>query len=127
MQAKNLKSLITESYNRRLYRLNENILSDIMALILTPKLKKSMDALKADPEFKELEKQIKIAKEELTAITKRLERNLSKQQSLVADMKKSGIKVDVGMNSEQIYQAYKTWHSTESKKISKPEWTKFFK
>jgi hypothetical protein len=126
MQAKNLKSLITESYNRRLYRLNENILSDIMALILTPKLKKAMSSLKSDPEFKELETQIKLAKEELTAITKRHERNLDKRKSIVADMNKAGIKVEVGMDSEQIYQAYKSWQTKENKKLNKPEWSKFF-
>jgi len=127
MHLQNFKSLLAESYNRKLSILNENILNDIMALILTPKLKKAMSSLKADPEFKELEKQIKLAKEELEAIAKRLERNLDKRKSIVADMNKAGIKVDVDMDSEKIYQAYKSWQSKESKKIGKPEWSKFFK
>lgn len=127
MHLQNLKSLLAESYNRKLSILNENILSDIMALILTPKLKKAMSSLKADPEFKELEKQIKLAKEELEAIAKRLERNLDKRKSIVADMNKAGIKVEVGMDSEQIYQAYKSWQTKENKKLNKPEWSKFFK
>lgn len=127
MHLQNLKSLLAESYNRKLSILNENILKDIMALILTPKLKKAMSSLKTDPEFKELEKQIKLAKEELEAITKRLERNLDKRKSIVADMNKAGIKVEVDMDSEQIYQAYKSWQTKETKKINKPEWSKFFK
>jgi hypothetical protein len=122
-----LKSLIKESYDKQLLRLNENILTDIMALILTPKLKKAMKSLKADPEFKELEQQIKKSKEELDAITKRLERNLEKRKSLVADMNKAGVKVDVNMDSMQMYNAFKDWQSKESKKIGKPEWAKFFK
>ena len=127
MHLQNLKSLLAESYNRKLSILNETILNDIMALILTPKLKKAMSSLKADPEFKELEKQIKLAKEELEAIAKRLERNLDKRKSIVADMNKAGIKVEVGMDSEQIYQAYKSWQTKENKKLNKPEWSKFFK
>ena len=127
MHLQNLKSLLAESYNRKLSILNETILNDIMALILTPKLKKAMPSLKADPEFKELEKQIKLAKEELEAIAKRLERNLDKRKSIVADMNKAGIKVEVGMDSEQIYQAYKSWQTKETKKLNKPEWSKFFK
>lgn len=127
MHLQNLKSLLAESYNRKLSILNETILNDIMALILTPKLKKAMSSLKADPEFKELEKQIKLAKQELEAIAKRLERNLDKRKSIVADMNKAGIKVEVGMDSEQIYQAYKSWQTKENKKLNKPEWSKFFK
>jgi hypothetical protein len=122
-----LKSLIKESYDKQLLRLNENILTDIMALILTPKLKKAMKSLKADPEFKELEQQIKKSKEELDAITKRLERNLEKRKSLVADMNKAGVKVDINMNSNEIYQAIKSWQSKEAIKSGYPEWVKFFK
>jgi hypothetical protein len=122
-----LIELISEQYNSKLKRLHENILTDMMTLILTPKLKKAMKSLKADPEFKELEQQIKKSKEALDAITKRLERNLEKRKDLVSDMNKSGIKVDIDMNSEQIYQAYKSWQSKEAKKIGKPEWSKYFK
>ena len=127
MSSSKLKKLISESYNNRLKRLNENIITDIMALILSPKLKKAMKSLKADPEFKELEQQIKKSKEELEAISKRLERNLEKRQELVKDMNKAGVKVDTSMNSEQIYQAYKSWQSKEAKKVGRPEWAKFFK
>jgi hypothetical protein len=31
------------------------------------------------------------------------------------------------MNSEQMYQAFKSWQAKESKKVGKPEWAKFFK
>jgi hypothetical protein len=106
-----LKLLIKESYDKQLHRLNENILTDIMALILTPKLKKAMKSLKADPEFKELEQQIKKSKEELDSITKRLERNLEKREKTVADMKKAGIDVDINMTWDQTFKAYENWHN----------------
>lgn len=104
-----LTKLISEQYNSKLKRLHENILTDMMTLILTPKLKKAMKSLKDDPEFKELEQQIKKSKEALDAITKRLERNLEKREELYADMKKAGIKVDTKMTWDQTFKAYQDW------------------
>jgi hypothetical protein len=123
-----LKKLIKEEvYNFRLSIINENILQDIMSLILTPRLKKAIKSIKADPEYKELEQQIKKSKEELELITKRLERNLERRSELVKDMNKAGIDVTLNMDSDQIYNAFKSWQSKEAKKIGKPEWAKYFK
>lgn len=128
MKRNQLKSLIREEVQKvRLALLDESIVSDIISLILTPKVKKAMKALKADPEFQELEKQAKLAQQELEAINKRIERNLEKRQKLVDDMKKSGVDVRVDMNADQIYNAYKKWQSKESAKIGRPEWAKYFK
>jgi hypothetical protein len=122
-----LKSLIKESYDKQLLRLNENILTDIMALILTPKLKKAMKSLKADPEFKELEQQIKKSKEELDTITKRLERNLEKREKTVADMKKAGIDVDINMTWDQTFKAFENWNNEFKGALkSKTNFKKYF-
>jgi HD superfamily phosphohydrolase len=124
----NLKSLIKEQvYHVRLEILEETIISDIIALILSPKAKKNLKALQNDPEYIELEKQAKLASKELEMINRRLERNLEKQQKLVNDMKKAGVKVEINMNAEQMYQAYKSWQSKEAKRVGNPEWSKFFK
>lgn len=123
-----LKNIIKEEvYNIRLSIINETILQDIMSLILTPRLKKAIKSIKADPEYKELEQQIKKSKEELDSITKRLERNLERRSALVKDMNKAGIDVTNNMDSDQIYNAFKSWQSKEAKKIGKPEWAKYFK
>lgn len=132
MSSSKLKKLISESYNNRLNRLNENIITDIMALILTPKLKKAMKSLKADPEFKELEQQIKKSKEELEAIAKRLERNLEKRQETINDMQKAGIKVNDNMSPEQMFRSYKEWQAKLNKSVGLKssglkDWQKYFK
>lgn len=125
-----LTKLISEQYNSKLKRLHENILTDMMTLILTPKLKKAMKSLKDDPEFKELEQQIKKSKEAIDSITKRLERNLDKRNKIVQDMKKAGIKVDANMDSTQMFNAYKDWSADIDKSIksrgAKSTWEKYF-
>jgi len=125
-----LTKLISEQYNSKLKRLHENILTDMMTLILTPRLKKAIKSLKDDPEFKELEQQIKKSKEAIDAITKRLERNLDKRNKIVQDMKKAGIKVDTNMDSTQMFNAYKDWSADIDKSIksrgAKSTWEKYF-
>lgn len=127
-----LKKLIKEEiYRVRLDILEEGIAADILSLILSPKIKKAMKQLKQDPEFQELERQIKLATEEFNAITKRLERNLEQRTRIVDDMKKSGIEVTTNMNSQQIYNAYKKWQKELYKQAKiKPfnsDWEKHFK
>jgi hypothetical protein len=122
-----LKRLIREQIAQtRVESINESIVSDIMALILSPKVKKSIKQLKSDPAYIELEHQAKLVQQELEAINKRLERNLSEREKIVADMKRSGIKVDVGMDVDQIYSAYKDWQTHLNKTIkSKSTWEKY--
>jgi len=126
-----LKSLIREQVQRvQLQQLDETIVSDIMALILSPKIKKAVKMLKNDPDFQELERQIKLSKDELDAIQKRIERNLDKQNKIVRDLKKAGIKVDYGMNSVQMFRAWKDWSDDIDKHIkshgAKAAWEKYF-
>lgn len=128
-----LKKLITEEIRKvQLEILEENIVSDIMALILSPKVKKAMKTLKNDPDFKELETQIKRSKEEAEAIAKRIEHNMEKREKAVSDMQKAGIKVTTSMDAEQTFRAYKDWQSKMNKahKIGKTgisDWEKYFK
>jgi len=127
-----LKKLISEEVKKvRLEILEENILSDLLALFLTPKVKKAVKILRDDPEFVKLEKKIKDTQVEINAITKRLEKNLTEREKHLADMKSLGIKVDSKMNSEQVFRAYKDWQSKMNKelKIGKTgiqDWEKYF-
>jgi hypothetical protein len=131
MQKITLKGIIQEQIQKvRLRTLTENIVSDIITLILSPKIKKAAAAIKDDPEYKELEKQAKLAQQELEAISKRIERNLEKRAKVVQDMKKAGIKVAQDMNSTQMFQAYQDWSDNIDKDIktrgSKAAWEKYF-
>ena len=128
-----LRKLISEEIQKvRLEILEENIVSDILAVILSPKVKKAMKALKDDPEFKELEKQAKLAQQELEAINKRIERNLEKRDKAMSDMQKSGIKVNSNMSAEQMFKAYKDWQANLNKTVGLKssgikDWQKYFK
>jgi len=131
MKRNNFKSLIREEVQKvRLQILEENIISDIISLILTPKVKKSMKALKADPEFKELERQAKLAKEELEAITKRIEKNLDAREQVIQDMKKAGVKVDTSMDAFEVNKAYQNWSkkllNQAKKQVSRTDWESYF-
>ena len=126
-----LKDLIKEQIqNVRLQLLDESIVKDIMSLILSPRVKKAIKTLRDDPDFKELEQQIKLAKDELEAINNRIEKNLAKREKVVQDMKKAGIKVDTNMDSTQMLQAYREWSDSIDKHIkirgSKDAWQTYF-
>jgi chromosomal replication initiation ATPase DnaA len=123
-----LKSLLTEhKLQKNLRLLDENIVHDIMMLVLSPKVKKAMKTLKKDPEFIELERQIKRSKEEMEMIAKRIERNMEKRQGYINDLKKAGVKVDINMTSNQAYEAFKKWQAADSERVGKSEWSKYFK
>ena len=103
MKLSELKTLLREQiYHSHLSILTETIISDIMSLILSPKVKKAMKALRKDPDFIELERQANLAKEDLEAINKRIEANLTRREKVIQDMKKSGIKVNPDMDSVQM-------------------------
>jgi hypothetical protein len=104
MKLSKLKSIIREEINREINKkqLDENIVADIIALILTPGVKKKASQLKNSPEWKELEAQTKKAVEELEMISKRLERIHKDQETLAKEAKKLGIKVKPGMTYDDI-------------------------
>ena len=131
MKRSELKTLLREQiYHSHLSILTETIISDIMSLILSPKVKKAMKALRKGPDFIELERQAKQAKEELEAINKRIEANLTRREKVIQDMKKSGIKVNPDMDSVQMFRAYQDWSDNIDKHIkdrgTKATWEKFF-
>lgn len=131
MNSTKLKKLIKEQVSQvRLQLINETIVQDLISLIVSSKVKKAMKSLQDDPDFQELQRQAKLAKDELEAINKRIESNLTRRDKAIQDMKKSGIKVDPNMDSVQMYQAYKEWSDNIDKSIksrgAKATWEKFF-
>lgn len=128
---KSIRQLIKEEVQKvKLSILEESIVNDIMMLVLSPKIKKVVKTIKSDPEFQELERQAKLAKDELEAITKRIERNLDKREKAVAEMKKAGIKVDTSMDSTQMFKAYQDWSKNIDKHVkargAKSAWEQYF-
>lgn len=126
-----LKTLIREQIHQaRLQLINENIVQDLISLIVSSKVKKAMKSLQDDPDFQELQRQAKLAKDELEVISKRIETNLTRRNKAIQDMKKSGIKVDPDMDAVQVYQAYREWSDNIDKNIksrgAKATWEKFF-
>lgn len=126
-----LKTLIREQIHQaRLQLINENIVQDLISLIVSSKVKKAMKSLQDDPDFQELQRQAKLAKDELEVISKRIETNLTRRNKAIQDMKKSGIKVDPDMDAVQVYQAYREWSDNIDKSIksrgAKATWEKFF-
>ena len=131
MKSSQLKTLIREQVQRaHLKLINENIIQDIISLIVSSKVKKAMKSLQDDPDFQELQRQASLAKDELEAINKRIETNLTRRNKAIQDMKKSGIKVDPDMDAAQVYQAYRDWSDNIDKSIktrgAKSTWEKFF-
>jgi len=133
MKSFNLRKLISEEIRKvKLEILDESIAADILSLVLSPKVKKAVKTLKNDPEYKELERQAKLAQEELEAIHKRIERNLEKRNKAVSEMQKAGIKINSNMNAEQMFRAYKDWQSQLNKSVGLKssglkDWQKYFK
>lgn len=105
MKLSKLKSIIREEIRRELNskkHLEESIVTDLIALVLTPKVKKEAAKLKKTPEWKELELQAKKAADELEMVAKRLERVHKDQEDLAKEAKKLGIKVKPGMTFDEI-------------------------
>ena len=133
MKASELRNIIKEEVcNVKLSILNENIVQDIMALILSPKAKRAAKALKSDPDFIELQKEIEHTTKSLEQINKRLERNLAKRTETMKGMQDAGIKINTSMDSEQMFRAYKDWQSERNKKVGIKssgiqDWEKYFK
>lgn len=110
MKLSNLRTLIREEIQKEVFSkkaqqynsLTENIVADIIALVLTPKVRKDAAKLKNSPEWKELEAQAKKATAELEMINKRLERLQKEQEDLAKEAKKLGVKYKPGMNAWEI-------------------------
>lgn len=94
-----VRTLIKEEiYRVQIQQLDENILRSLWTLVLTPKVSKIAKQYKDQPEFKELEREIKLSAKNLEMVANRLKDAISKKDALVAKMKDEGIKVHPGMS-----------------------------
>lgn len=102
--------------------LTESLLHDIMALILSPKIKRSISAYKETNEYKELEAEIKKSSDRLTTISKRLEQLHKERQSNIDQLNKMGVDVKLSMSPTEMYNKYTEWskklHSDTKKQIA---------
>lgn len=105
---KNNKSILTE----------ESIITKILYLFLSPKVKRDIKKVKNSPEWIELERQAKLAASELEAINKRLERIYSNRLELEKDAKKYGITVKPGMTFDEIMAQHPEHGKFPKKKIN---------
>jgi hypothetical protein len=87
------------------YKLNESILSSLLAIFLEPKAKKRAETFKNTPEYKDLVQQIKIAEETLNRLSKRLKDKMSEYDSIIEKLQQSGVKVKSGDSPDKIYKA----------------------
>lgn len=114
--------------------LTENFINSLIALVLSPKVKKIEKQLKNDPEYQALEKRAKQIQDELEVINKKLEKVVTERESVLSDMKKAGIKVTPNMGHAEVTAAYNAWMDEiqkgaamlrKGKKLS-PEIKKYF-
>lgn len=104
--------------------LTENFINSLIALALSPKVKKIEKQLKNDPEYQALEKKAKQIQDELDVINKRLEKVVTEREKIVSDMRKNGMKVSGDMSASELRASYEKWFSdltSEVKKLKKGE------
>lgn len=93
MKKSKLKQIIREEYQNVTGNLlvEESIITKLLYLFLSPKVKKDIAKVKNNPEYIELERQAKLAAKELDAINKRLDRDYPKWKAKEAAAKKAGV------------------------------------
>lgn len=115
-----IKALIKEEvYKHQINQLDENILRSLWTLILTPKVKKIADQYKNQPEYKELEAQIKQSAANLEMTADRLRDAMAKKQALIAKMKDEGLKVHPGMSVAELIAKLPNVSEKEIQQLSK--------
>jgi len=95
MKKSRLEQIIREEHNAvhgKKIITEESLITKILALILSPKVKKEVAKIKKTPEYIELEQQATLAIKELEAINKKLERVYADRVDLEKEAKKIGIK-----------------------------------
>ena len=136
MKKSELKQIIKEEY-QKMNKYNKSILTEesiitkILYLFLSPKVKRDIKKVKNSPEWIELERQAKLAASELEAINKRLERAYKDQDTNIKSMQKAGIKITADMSPKDQFKAYKDWQAKERASVGLPklntDWEKYFK
>ena len=109
MKKSKLKQIIREEYYNVTGKhviMEESLITKILYLFLAPKVKRDVNKIKKTPEYIELERQAKLAADELETISKKLERVHDAQIELEKDAKKHGIPYKAGMTTAEIKALY---------------------
>lgn len=132
MKKSQLKQIIKEEYKQVTGNMlkEESIITKLLYLFLSPKVKRDIKKVKNSPEYIELERQAKLAANELDAINKRLERAYTKSDKSIKDMQKAGIKITSDMSPKEKFKAYKDWQTKERASVGlsklNTDWEKYF-
>jgi hypothetical protein len=135
MKKSELKQIIKEEYqkmnkNNKSILTEESIITKILYLFLSPKVKRDVNKIKKSPEYIELEQQASIAAKSLEAINKKLERAYRDQDTNIKSMQKAGIKITTDMSPKEKFKAYKDWQTKERASVGlsklNTDWEKYF-
>jgi len=119
MKLTEVKNLIIEQvYQYKLDIINEAIMQDFLALLLSSKVRRDLRKYKNTPEYKELERQITISKKNLDTLAAKLERHAAQRDALIKDAAAMGIKVKDSMTYDDIISAFPD-HTAEINKMRK--------
>ena len=104
MKKSQLKQIIREEYHNVTGNMltEESIITKILYLFLSPKVKKDIEKVKNSPEYIELERQASLLAKTLEPINRRLDRIYNDRLELEKDAKKYGIKVSANMTYDEI-------------------------
>lgn len=131
MKKSKLKQIIREEYQNVTGNLlvEESIVTKLLYLFLSPKIKKDISKIKNSPEYIELERQAKLAAKELEAINKRLERSYKESDATIKSMQNAGIKITANMSPKEKFKAYKDWQTKERASVGlsklNTDWEKY--
>ena len=135
MKKSQLKQIIREEYQTVTGKpismlTEESIITKILYLFLSPKVKRDISKIKNSPEYIELEHQAKLAAKEMEAINKKLERAYKDSDKNIKDMQKAGIKITSNMSPKEKFKAYKDWQTKERASVGlsklNTDWEKYF-
>ena len=107
MKKSQLKQIIREEYQTVTGKpismlTEESIITKILYLFLSPKVKRDISKIKKSPEYIELERQATLLAKTLEPINKRLDRIYNNRIELEKEAKKYGIKVSANMTYDEI-------------------------
>ena len=133
MKKSQLKHIIREEYQTVTGKpismlTEESIITKILYLFLSPKVKRDIKKVKSSPEYIELERQAKMAAKELEAITKKLERAYKDSDAAIKSMQSAGIKITTDMSPKAKLKAYQDWENKQNVKVGLPinkDWDKY--
>jgi vancomycin resistance protein YoaR len=110
------KIILEEVYQYKLDTINESMIQDFLALLLSSKVRRDLKKYKNTAEYKELERQIEINKKTMETLAAKLEKHAETRNALIKDAKKLGINVKDTMTYDDIVAAFPD-HATEMNRI----------